>query len=99
MPYEVADLKLATQQSNQEIELSGQIVPADADVDRITHVIHVEITDPTGRLRREYTRNILARQGRFKERFFVGYNAAAGQWTISARDTATGVTRLVTAER
>jgi hypothetical protein len=56
-------------------------------------VVHVEITDPSGRLRRELTRNAIAGKGKFKERFFVGHRAPAGRWTIEVRDAASGVTR------
>lgn len=41
--------------------------------------------------RGEYPRNVLAGQRHFKERFFLGYNVAQGEWTLGARDMATGM--------
>jgi len=93
LPYEVRDVKLQAEQVPGAVSLNGQIIPGDADAAPITHVIHFEVTDPEGRIRREYARNIVAKEGRFRERFFVGYNARPGFWEFSVRDVASGMER------
>jgi len=80
------------------IVLEGRIVPPDGKSSPVSHAFHVEVRDPGGRERRELSRNILARNGRFRERFFAGHNAAAGRWTIRVRDVASGTVRSASAE-
>jgi len=93
LPYEVRDLKLQTEQKHGAVFLKGQIVPGDPGAAPITHVFHVEVTDPDGRIRRELVRNTVAKVGRFRERFFLGYNARPGPWQFSVRDVASGMAR------
>ena len=85
LPYEVRDLKLHAEQVRGAVFLDGQIVPGDADAAPITHVFHIEVTGPDERIHRELGRNIVAKGGRFRERFFVGYNARPGLWEFSVR--------------
>ena len=91
LPYEVRDLDVDAQWESAAITVSGQI----AGDEPVTHVFHVELTDPRGRVRSELTRNIVAPQGRFKQRVFVGYNAKPQGWSISVRDVASGLDRTV----
>ena len=92
LPYEVRDLDIEAQWDSAAIMVSGRV-----SVDEpITHVFHVELSDPQGRVRRELTRNIVAPEGRFQERFFVGYNEQPQGWSISVRDVASGLDRAVT---
>jgi len=92
LPYEVRDLDIEAQWDSAAIMVSGKV-----SVDEpVTHVFHVELSDPQGRVRGELTRNIVAPQGRFQERFFVGYNEQPQGWSISVRDVASGLDRAVT---
>ena len=92
LPYEVRDLDVDAQWESAAITVSGQIT---AD-EPVTHVFHVELTDPHGQIHRELTRNIVAPQGRFQQRFFVGYNEQPQGWSISVCDVASGLDRTVT---
>jgi len=93
LPYEVRGLEISARADDQAIVVSGGIVTGTPDTQPGTHVVHVEITDPAGRLRRELTRNVIAVKGQFAERFFIGYNGPAGPWSIRVRDTASGLSR------
>ena len=92
LPYEVRDLDIEAQWDSVAITVSGQI---SAD-EPVTHVFHIELSDPQGRVRGELNRNTVASQGRFQERFFVGYNEQPQGWSISVRDVASGLDRTVT---
>jgi hypothetical protein len=98
LPYEVRDLELHVDQARGAVLLRGRIVPDDLDAAPISHVFHIEVTDPGGRSRRELTRNVVATNGRFGERFFLGHNASPGVWEFSVRDVASGMARNVPAE-
>ncbi len=91
MPYEVRDLKLRAEQKPGAVILEGRIVPGEPNAAPITHVFHMEVTDPAGRMRRELSRNVVAKGGRLRERFFVGYNARPGPWEFRVRDVASGL--------
>ena len=95
LPYEVQDLEIDAQSESAAITVSGQVT---AD-EPVTHVFHIELTDPHGRIHGELTRNIVAPQGRFEQRFFVGYNEQPQAWSISVRDVASGLERTVTPGR
>ena len=98
MPYEVRDLALRARQADNAILLDARIVPGDPAASATTHVLHVEIRDPNGRLRPELSRNLVVENGRLEaERFFIGYNAAPGTWAARVRDVATGMQRTASA--
>ncbi len=98
LPYEVRDLKLRAKQHRNAVVLDAQIVSGDAAVEPTTHVLHIEIIDPHGRIRPELSRNVVAEHGRLaRERFFIGHNAAAGAWRVKVRDVASGMERTVEA--
>ncbi len=93
LPYEVRDLDIDAQWDSTAIMVSGNI-----SVDEpVTHVSHVELSDPQGRVRGELSRNIVAPQGRFQERFFVGYNEHPQGWSITIHDEASDLDRITTA--
>ncbi|MBN1347743.1 MAG: beta-galactosidase trimerization domain-containing protein [Phycisphaerae bacterium] len=94
LPYEVRDLVVAAQPSEGAITVSARVVPGDPEAAPVTHVFHLEVTDPTGRPRPELTSNLLAKGGRIEQRLFVGYDAPQGSWRIRVRDVASGTRRL-----
>lgn len=57
------------------------------------HVFHVEIYDPDGTLRPEYTRNVLAIRGRGSTAIFTALNAKQGEWKVVVTDVASGITK------
>ena len=97
LPYEVRDMTVQTEWAEGAIMVNAQIVPGDATTPLVTHVLHLEVTDPKGRLRGELTRNLIAESGRCSERLFVGYNAELAGWRITVRDVASGMVRKVSA--
>jgi hypothetical protein len=57
------------------------------------HVFHVEVTDPSGKLRHEYSGNLPAPLGRTSKALASALNDAAGKWTIRVRDALSGQQR------
>ena len=98
LPYEVRDVTAQAEWKEGAIMVNAQIVPGEATTPLITHVFHLEATDPEGRLRPELTRNLIAESGRCSERLFVGYNAEPAGWRITVRDVASGMMRKVSAK-
>ena len=95
LPYEVRDLEAHAQWDAGAIILSAEIVPGQSQVQPVTHVFHVEVTDPTGRVRREYARNVMAPNGSCRERFFTGYDTQPEGWQVTVRDVASGMERTL----
>jgi len=98
MPYEVGDLRVTAEADTGAALLVAQVVPGQANTEPITHVFHVELFDPQGRHRRELARNIVAKNGRCRERIFIGLNAEPGMWKATVRDVASGMERAAMLE-
>jgi len=58
------------------------------------HVVHVELADPEGTVIRPYAANVLAAGGAGEVEFALPLNARPGEWTVSAREVASGVRDL-----
>lgn len=56
------------------------------------HILHVSILDPSGRERPEYAGNYHGREGKAEIEIPFAYNDSQGEWIISVRDVASGVT-------
>jgi hypothetical protein len=56
-----------------------------------THVLRIEVQDPQGRLLRHYGQNVVCPEGQGQATIPLALNDAPGQWTVTARDVATGV--------
>lgn len=55
------------------------------------HVIHVRVTDGTGRERREYGCDLIAPQGRTEYELPLALDDPCGEWRMAAQDVASGV--------
>ncbi|UCH36285.1 MAG: beta-galactosidase trimerization domain-containing protein, partial [Armatimonadota bacterium] len=93
LPYEVRDLEMQAEWESGAVVVSAEVIFGDAEVARVPHVFHIVLTDPEGRQRPELSRNIVAENGRCRERIFVGYNAIPEGWRITVRDAASGMRR------
>ena len=58
-----------------------------------THILHVEVLDPSGRVVPFYSGNLRAPFGHAVWAFPVAYNDAAGKWSVHVKDLLTGQTR------
>ncbi|MCP4641790.1 MAG: hypothetical protein GY851_15210 [bacterium] len=96
LPYEVRGLEVAAEASEGGFQVRGKVVPG-GDAKATTHVVHITVTDPDGRVCRELSRNVVAEGGVFDETVFVGLGRP-GAWTVRVKDVATGMTREVTVE-
>ena len=60
------------------------------------HVVHVEVRDSAGKLCRHYSRNVNVTAGRGEGAFTLARSDPGGQWRLTLRDAATGVTAETT---
>ncbi len=60
-----------------------------------THVLHVEVVDPQGRLILPYSENIFARHGQAVKLLPIAFNDPVGKWTIRIHDILSGQTETV----
>ena len=63
-----------------------------------THILHVDVTDPSGKVIDYYSGNIIASQGRAEKLLPLALNDAAGKWQIRVRDLMSGQTKSSTVE-
>jgi hypothetical protein len=63
-----------------------------------THVFHVDVVDPAGKIAPAYSGNVLAPNGRMDRILPFALNDSAGSWTIRARDMLTGQTQSKSVE-
>ncbi|MEA3403417.1 MAG: beta-galactosidase trimerization domain-containing protein [Armatimonadota bacterium] len=85
LPYQVTGIQVAG--AANEMRLTVQ---ADAEVG--DHVLHISVSDPEGRARPAYSRNVLARNGVADVRIPLALNDPPGEWTVTARDVLSGRT-------
>jgi hypothetical protein len=70
----------------------------DAPTPAETHVLHVEVTGPDGKLVRHYSGNLPAPAGRALWDIPLAYNDAAGVWHIQVHDLLSGQTTVAAIE-
>ena len=91
LPYEVKAVKAETGGSSpgKKAELSLEVVTSGPKPGE--HVLHVTVRDSKGKLRPEYRQNVVAAEGRAEMTFPLALNDPTGEWTVTAKDAATGV--------
>jgi len=62
------------------------------------HVLHVEVSDPAGKVVPHYSGNLLAPNGRAAHRLPVAHNDPAGRWRIVVHDLLSGQSQTATVE-
>ncbi|MFW6438254.1 MAG: hypothetical protein ACOCZ7_04490, partial [Armatimonadota bacterium] len=90
LPYEPEGLVASAQQEGGHLVIDAQVEAAITPTD---HVLRVEVT-PAGEdaPRYEYDRQVLAERGRAKLGIPLALSDPAGEWRITVRDVATGLT-------
>jgi hypothetical protein len=107
-PYEPAIFAVATE-AIPELRISAPARVARGETGQIgcalggftpaqTHVLHVEITDPSGKPVTYYSGNVLAQRGRAVWRLPVAMSDPAGKWNVRVKDLLTGQTHSATIE-
>ena len=89
LPYRVMALPLEVTITEHQVAIDMTVETTSDTPGR--HVIHVVVTDPTGRVRPEYGANVVADGGRARHAFNLALNDPGGRWHVMARDVATGV--------
>lgn len=75
--------------TNARLSVRARLVTADGSVPG-RHVIRMEVTDPAGRIRKEYAENCLVERGELSRSVFLGFAPPAGVWQVDLRDVASG---------
>ena len=91
LPYEVRELEGEAEYLPEagRLNVRAQLVTADGSLpDR--HVVRMEVTDATGRVREEYAENCLVEQGELSRSVPLGYDPPPGVWRVDLRDVASG---------
>ena len=63
-----------------------------------THVLHVDVADPSGKPVAQYSGNLLAPSGRAFWNLPIAFNDHEGRWAVRVKDVLTGVVRTATVE-
>ena len=63
-----------------------------------THILHLDVIDPAGKMVDYYSGNIIASGGRAAKLIPIALNDARGTWTVRAKDVMSGQTKMVTIE-
>jgi hypothetical protein len=97
-PAALPDLTVAAservQQGHDMTLALGAAGPSPADV----HILHVDVTDPSGKLVEYYSGNLLARAGCGSKTIPIAANDATGKWQVRVRDVLTGDTKTAAFE-
>ncbi len=92
LPYQVAGVKASAEAAapgkNAVVRLA--VAPAAGKVGR--HVLRLRVLGPDGKEREAYRQTVVAEAGRAEVSLPLALDDAAGTWTLSAQDVATGVT-------
>ena len=94
LPYQVEAVTVAPEKTTVT---QGETLPFTVSVKTDgaapgLHVFRIEVTDPDGNPAKMYTLNARADSGKCEERLQLSLDEKPGDWTVTARDVATGVT-------
>lgn len=59
------------------------------------HVLRIDLYDPAGEWRREYSQNVVSTGGRYESKIPIALNDKEGEWVLRIRDVISGITREV----
>ena len=96
LPYEVKSPQISGQKNAVPGEAAKFQLAIQTEGKADTHVFHVALRGPDGQERPWYAQNIVAGKGRAQAVVPFAYNDPEGEWTVVARDAATGVTNSTT---
>jgi len=93
LPYKVEAISLAPAKESfkqgEKLAFSAAIETDGAQAQ--LHVLRLELTDPDGELAKMYTMKVKADDGKYAGSLPLALNEKMGEWKITARDVATGV--------
>jgi len=98
LPYRVKDVSIGGPHEVRQGDLLRLEIAVNANDGKPgTHVVHVSVLGPADdtvrrRERIHYARNLRAEDGRARTTIPLAHNDTPGEWTIVAKDAATGVT-------
>ncbi len=97
LPYRVRAFNLQAGLSEGRIlSYFAELIPEGSAAYGGMHVVRLEVFDPEGRMRREYSLNLALTRGRGSGALQLAVSDAPGTWQMKATDIATGMTESVT---
>ena len=92
MPYEVRGIELRVEpertEPGGEVAIGASVAVGEGNPG--DHVLRVEVHDPSGRLSRAYTDNVLAAGGQWQGKVPTAANDQPGAWRVMVRDVISG---------
>lgn len=64
----------------------------------VTHVMHLDVVDPSGKILMHYSGNVLAPNGVFHKLFPLAQNDVTGKWEVRVKDLLSGQSQTATVE-
>lgn len=96
LPYQARGLEITAASSScsagKPINLDLRLSTTDPGTSTGRHVIHLEITDPTGKTVPHYAQNIKLADGTAKAAMTFAFNDQPGAWTFTATDVSSSQT-------
>ena len=93
LPYEITGVEAEAQpakvNAGDKVGLQARVLAAGAPGD---HVLRMEVYDPSNRLSRAYSDNVLARGGTWQRTLQTALNEQPGRWRIVVQDVLSGKT-------
>jgi len=97
LPYRVGAFNLQAGVSGRRVlSYLVELTPQGSAAYGGMHVVRLEVYDPQGRLRREYSLNLALTRGRGSGALQLAVSDPPGTWQVKATDVATGVAKSVT---
>ncbi|MBE6386293.1 MAG: hypothetical protein E7048_11635 [Lentisphaerae bacterium] len=94
LPYRIADVKTRMfKKGEKEFQVEAYIVPDRGKAE--VHTLRFELSDPSGKVRKEYSSWGRTLQGKAVWQWNVPCNAARGKWVLKVSETISGISRKI----
>jgi hypothetical protein len=95
LPYRVKGLAVAATESvmpGGELQYTANIEPATGNAE--THVFHIDLISPDGRVMKYYSENLQAVGGKTSGKITLALNETPGKWQVKIRDVVSGISNI-----
>ena len=94
LPYRIADVKtVMVKKDEKEFQVEAFVTPDRGKAQM--HTLRFELSDPAGKVRKEYSFWGRTVQGKALWKWYVPCNAPAGKWILKVTETISGISRKI----